>query len=123
MDGKAPSRQCLPNIALPLLSLTILPDVATLSNMKAHLLIDERKIVGDGVFAEIVVWQVQQPVPGSTHSYKYRLAYVVKGACVLRYDNEAGMGDHKHLGERRVLYTFTTLDQLVEDFWADAARL
>ncbi len=91
--------------------------------MKAHLLIDERKIVGDGVFAEIVVWQVQQPVPGSTHSYKYRLAYVVKGACVLRYDNEAGMGDHKHLGERRVLYTFTTLDQLVEDFWADAARL
>lgn len=42
---------------------------------------------------------------------------------MLRYDNEAGKGDHKHLGEREVPYTFTTLDQLVDDFLADVARL
>lgn len=94
-----------------------------MNNVKALLLIDERKLVREGVFADIVVWQIRQPVPGSAHGYKYRLAYVVNGVCVLRYDNEAGKGDHKHLGERGVPYTFTTLDRLVEDFWADAARL
>ena len=40
----------------------------------------------------------------------------------MRYDNEAGKGDHKHLGEQEVPYGFTTLDQLVDDFWADVAR-
>jgi sensor histidine kinase regulating citrate/malate metabolism len=34
-----------------------------------------------------------------------------------------GKGDHKHIGEIEVSYTFTTLDQLVEDFWADVAQL
>ena len=29
---------------------------------------------------------------------KYSLAYVVEGECVLRYDNEAGKGDHIRLG-------------------------
>ena len=28
------------------------------------------------------------------HGFKYRLAFVVNGVCVLRYDNEAGKGDH-----------------------------
>ena len=36
---------------------------------------------------------------GSTHDYKYALAYVVAGQCVIRYDNEAGKGDHKHFGD------------------------
>lgn len=60
---------------------------------------------------------------GSEHSFKYRLACIVDDVCLLRYDNEAGKGDHKHLGAREVPYVFTTLDQLVEDFWADVARL
>jgi hypothetical protein len=42
---------------------------------------------------------------------------------VLRYDNEAGKGDHKHLGARELPYKFTTLNQLVDDFLADVARL
>lgn len=33
---------------------------------------------------ELVVWQVPAPVRGSAHSYKYRLALIVKGNCVLR---------------------------------------
>ncbi len=58
------------------------------------------------------------PVPGSGHGFKYRLAYVVEGVCVLRFDNETGKGDHKHIGDREVPYTFTTLAQLVTDFWS-----
>jgi hypothetical protein len=32
------------------------------------------------------------------HELWYRLALVVGGKCVLRYDNEAGKGDHRHVG-------------------------
>jgi hypothetical protein len=43
--------------------------------------------------------------------------------CALRYDNEAGKGDHKHLGAAQVPYAFTTFDRLLNDFRADIARL
>jgi hypothetical protein len=39
--------------------------------------------------------------------------------CVLRYDNEAGKGDHKHLGGEEASYAFTTPAQLLADFWND----
>jgi hypothetical protein len=94
-----------------------------MDNMKAAKLQKERVQLGDGSFAEIVIWQVPTPLPGSQHRYKYRLAYVVADECVLRYDNEAGKGDHKHLGDVESAYAFTTVEQLVEDFWADVARL
>ena len=51
---------------------------------------------------EIVIWRVPQPARSSTHPYKYRLAYIANQRCVLRFDNEAGKGDHKHVGERQV---------------------
>ena len=59
--------------------------------MQAELLIDERHVLGIGMFIEIVVWRVPRPLRGSTHHFKYRLAFIVDGDCVLRYDNEAGM--------------------------------
>ncbi len=90
--------------------------------MKARLLLTERRYFTDSAFADLVVWEVPATVPGSAHGYKYRLALVVNGECVLRYDNEAGKGDHKHIGEREVPYSFTTLDQLVDDFWADVSQ-
>lgn len=58
-------------------------------------------------------------VRGSGHGYKYRLALVADGVCLLRYDNEAGKGDHKHVGEREVPYCFTDLATLQVDFWKD----
>lgn len=91
--------------------------------MKAELLQKSRVKLSPHRFADIVIWQVPASVPGSTHGFKYRLALVVEGVCAMRYDNEAGKGDHKHLGEREVAYRFTTLDQLVDDFWADVATL
>ena len=71
---------------------------------------------------ELVVWRVPSPVPGSAHAFKYRLAFVGDGVCVLRYDNEAGKGDHKHVGEEQMPYVFTTPVRLLEDFWNDVDR-
>jgi hypothetical protein len=61
-------------------------------------------------------------LPGSTHRLKYRLAFVVDEVCVLRFDNETGKGDHKHIGEREVAYEFVSLAQLLSDFWAETEK-
>ena len=74
--------------------------------------------VGAG-FAELVVWQLPESVPGSTHSYKYRLAYVVSWVCRVRYDNERGKGDHRHLDGMVSPYVFRSLERLLSDFWRD----
>jgi hypothetical protein len=41
---------------------------------------------------------------------------------VLRFDNEAGKGDHKHVGEREVPYRFTDVDSLQSDFWSEVKK-
>jgi len=87
--------------------------------MKADLLIDELVNVGDRAFAALRLWRVPTPVPGSAHPFKYRLAFVVDGVCVLRYDNESGKGDHKHLGDTETAYVFTSPRELLADFWHD----
>jgi hypothetical protein len=85
---------------------------------KARKITRTRLIVGTG-FAELVVWEVPEPVPGSPHRYKYRLAYVVNGICRVRYDNERGKGDHRHLDGEEGLYVFEGLERLLSDFWRD----
>ena len=66
-----------------------------------------------------MVWRVPRRVRSAAHRFRYRLALVVRGACVLRYDNEAGKGDRRHVGGTEALYKFTTPEQLLADFWAD----
>ena len=90
--------------------------------MAATLLVRTRIIYSEAIFAELVLWRVPQPVAGSVHLFKYRLAFVVRGACVLRYDNEAGKGDHRHFDGEESAYHFTTPDQLIADFQHDIAR-
>lgn len=89
--------------------------------MKAELLMRERRVLAAG-FVEVVVWRVPAPLGGSTHDFKYRLAYIIDGVCVLRFDNEAGKGDHRHLGALEMPYAFTSVDQLVDDFLSEVAR-
>jgi hypothetical protein len=91
--------------------------------MEKVLLVDERRYIEENQFVELVVWQLPQPVRGSNHTFKYRLAFVVDGRCVLRYDNEAGKGDHRHIGRIETSYIFTTAEQLYADFMADVFRL
>lgn len=87
--------------------------------MKAELLIDERHVLAEDAFVEIVVWRIPQPARGSAHAYKYRLALVESGTCTLRYDNEAGKGDHRHIGKVEEDYHFSSPDKLLTDFWRD----
>ena len=68
------------------------------------------------------MWQVPKPMAGSTHEFKYRLAYVVDGVCVVRYDNEVGKGDHRHFNGKESAYSFETPDKLIDDFKRDIAR-
>lgn len=102
--------------------MTTIACVVIVSNMKAVALIRRRIVLAEDAFAEVAVWRVPQPVPPSGHGFKYRLAYVVAGECVLRYDNERGKGDHRHVGTVDVAYAFSTPDQLMADFNADIAR-
>ena len=90
--------------------------------MKALQLVNTRITYSASAFAELVLWQVPKPSEGAPHGFKYRLAYVVRGQCVLRYDNETGKGDHRYFGAKESAYVFTTPDQLIADFQSDIAR-
>jgi len=90
--------------------------------MKPIELVRARIAYAEFAFAELVLWQVPEPVAGSSHRYKYRLAYVVRGVCVLRYDNEVGKGNHRHYGTSERRYSFTTPEKLTADFQRDIAR-
>ena len=90
--------------------------------MRAELLARDRLVLSSRAFVEILIWRLAQPLSGSAHCYKYRLAYIVDNMCVLRYDNETGKGDHKHVNEIEVPYHFVDLGALQTDFWADVNR-
>jgi len=83
------------------------------------LLIDVRQVLDIETFVEIVIRRLPRSVRGSTHRFKYRLALVVQGVCVLRYDNEAGEGDHRHMRDEEEAYIFTDPSTLLADFWSD----
>ena len=90
--------------------------------MPAKSLLKERRAITENSFLDLVIWEIPAPLPGSEHNYKYRLAFVVYGTCVLRYDNESGKGDHKHIMETEVSFTFNSLKQLVDDFLNDVEQ-
>lgn len=91
--------------------------------MEAELLVRRRVSISDISFIEMVIWKVPTRVAGSDHDFKYRLAYVVEGECLLRYDNEAGKGDHRHLRGVELSYRFTAIEQLLPDFLEEVERL
>jgi hypothetical protein len=90
--------------------------------MRAVLLLWRRIAFSETAFAELVLWHLPNPMAGATHQFKYRLAYVVDGVRVLRYDNEVGKGDHRHVGEKESAYPFETPDKLIADFQRDIVR-
>ncbi len=87
--------------------------------MNASELIRTRIAYYEMAFAELVLWRLPKPIEGS---FKYRLAYIAREKCVLRYDNEVGKGDHRHFDGKESTYVFTTPDQLIADFQNDIAR-
>ena len=80
------------------------------------------RTVQGGVTVEMVVWALPKPSADRPHGLKYRLYCGRGGRCVVRYDNEAGKGDHRHFAEKEHTYTFRTPDKLIADFERDIAR-
>ena len=77
-----------------------------------------KNINPDGSILEVVIWKVPKPVPPTEHGYKYRAVYVVEGVRIVGFDNERGKSDHCHMDGKELPYTFTSVDQLLEDFIA-----
>jgi hypothetical protein len=87
--------------------------------MKAVPLARSKEMRDDGTIVEVVIWQLAEPLPPSSHLFKYRLFYGTATECRVRYDNERGKGDHRHVGDRELDDGFTTVDQLLDDFERD----
>jgi hypothetical protein len=77
-----------------------------MQHMKAKQIIRRSEVRDDGSAIHLVLWGLDEPPP-CRHRFKYRLAYVA-GVCVVRYDNELGNGDHRHMGDREDPYVFST---------------
>src|SRR5271155_1480205 len=91
--------------------------------MKAELLLHQRLDYDDGGIVEMVLWRVPSSVPPSNHGLKYSLFYGRPGIRELGYDNERGKGDHRHFRGTETYYKFTSVEQLIDDFWSDVRTL
>jgi uncharacterized protein YwbE len=91
--------------------------------MKARRIIDVKEVRPDGLIIQMVVWQLPEKTPQRPHGLKYRLFCGNATECLVRYDNEAGKGDHRHYGTREEPYSFEGLSQLITSFRADVRRL
>lgn len=93
--------------------------------MKARLILDTKTVLTDGRIIQRKVWKLLQPTEGKPHTLKYRLYCGKHGKTIVRYDNETGKGDHRHVGQEEVesAYDFVSLVQLLIDFDADIEQL
>jgi hypothetical protein len=88
-------------------------------------LVFKDKKVKRGLIIEIVVWDLESPLPGCGHRFKYRLfcGRLETGESLVRYDNERGKGDHRHVGDVEQPYAFTDLERLFADFEKDVREV
>lgn len=106
---------------LALANLTTRVTAGTRLKVNAELLLRRKSVLSDGAIVELVIWRVPVAVPGSPHLYKYSLFYGKDGRRIVGYDNERLKGDHRHAGDRKDAYAFTSVERLIEDFLADVA--
>ena len=93
--------------------------------MKARLILDTKTILADGRIIQRKVWKLPQTTGGRPHALKYRLYCGKNGKTIVRYDNETGKGDHRHIGPEEVesAYVLVSLVQLLIDFDMDIEKL
>jgi hypothetical protein len=83
---------------------------------KATLVINRKENLADGSIIQAVAWVLPVPLKDSPHRYKYRLYYGKEGVCLVRYDNEQGKGDHRHIVGTEEPYAFVDIPTLLRDF-------
>jgi len=85
--------------------------------MRAKLIYHEKFIYADGAIREMVLWKLPNKNSDRPHGLKYRLYYGLSdGTCIVRYDNESGKGNHKHIKGKEKSYQFKDVETLVADF-------
>lgn len=87
--------------------------------MKAKLIFHEKVTFPDGAILEMVLWELPEKTKDQPHGLKYRLHYGLPGKTLVRYDNEKGKGDHRHIEDREDPYDFKDVETLRADFFRD----
>jgi Family of unknown function (DUF6516) len=88
----------------------------------ATLIFDDKGYYPDGGIVEMTIWRLPASDPERPHGLKYSLFYGREGGRIVGYDNERGKGDHRHIEGREERYSFSTIEQMIEDFIADVRR-
>lgn len=84
----------------------------------AQPILSYRRDLPNGDIIQVVVWLLSEPLPVSPHLYKYRLHYqAADGSDCIRYDNERGKGDHRHIAGAEEPYLFESVEKLARDFY------
>ena len=86
---------------------------------KATLLLHEKVVLADGAIVELIIWRLPRATPDRRHGLKYRLYFGRGGKCLVRYDNESGKGDYRHVKGREESHRFVSVAKLRRDFEAD----
>ncbi|WP_244494747.1 MULTISPECIES: DUF6516 family protein [unclassified Ensifer] len=102
--------------------LTTAAIVGILANMDAQKITEHKNVEADGSIIQFVIWKLPEPVPPTTHGFKYRMVYIRNRERVVGFDNERGKGDHMHLDGKEYPYQFTSLEQLIEDFMSEIEK-
>jgi len=91
--------------------------------MSARLILSDKYIYADSAIREMLIWRLPEADKERPHGLKYSLFYGYSGKSLLRYDNERGKGDHRHMGDLEESYRFTSVEQLIQDFRTDIEQL
>ena len=67
----------------------------------------------------MVIWELPESLLPSQHLCKDRLFSGWPGRELVRYDNERGKGEHRHIDGEELAYVFTSVKQLHDDFESD----
>ena len=89
---------------------------------RATLLFHEKVVRADGAIIELTIWHLPRTTAERQHGLKYRLYFGRGGKCLVRYDNESGKGDHRHIEGREEPYRFVSVTKLRRDFEADIEK-
>ena len=91
--------------------------------MKTRLIYREKYIYSYGAIREMVLWKFPNKTADRPHGLKYSIYYgLADKTCIVRYYNETGKDDHKHIKDRKEPYPFTDVETLISDFLEDITR-
>jgi len=91
--------------------------------MKARLIFRDKVVFHDRAILEMVLWELPEKTKEQRHGLKYRLHYGLAGKTLVRYDNEKGKGNHRHLDDREEPYEFSDVQTLKADFFRDVETI